>query len=78
MVSVAVASDEGVTASMWWWQKRGRGGGRGVARKHIDKRKWMLRKEVGGRWTGLKWDRSALFVRIGFGFWILLLGLCKL
>ena len=29
---VAVTSDEGVTASMGWWRKRGHGGGRGVAR----------------------------------------------
>ena len=29
---MAVTSDEGATASMCWWRKRGHCGGRGVAR----------------------------------------------
>ena len=40
---MAVASDEGVTALMWLWQKRGHGGGRGVAQSIRErKRKWKV------------------------------------
>ena len=49
---MVVTSDEGVTASMWWWQKRGHGGGRGVARSISISGSGCCGREVGGRPDG--------------------------
>ena len=65
--------------SIWWWRKRGHGGGRGVAlddRMMRAKRKqsgcYVVEEVEGGSGIGRS---GSLF---GFGFRVLLLGLFKL